>query len=46
MFIELLNVCTIESFGDSLGSSSKGHIKMVKNRPCQVRPALVNINSK
>ena len=47
MFIGLLSVCTIGSFGESLVSNSKGPIKCVtlNNRPCQAIPTLVNINS-
>ena len=37
MFIGLLSLCTIETFGESLISNSKGLIK--------ARPTLVNINS-
>ena len=47
MFIGLLNVCTIEGFGKSLVSKSKGPIKCLtlNNRPCQSRPTRANINS-
>ena len=47
MFIGLLSVCTIGSFGESLVSNSKGPIKCVtlNNRPCHAIPTLVNINS-
>ena len=47
IFIELLSVCAIRSFGESLLSNSKGFLKCVSlnNRPCQPRPILVNINS-
>ena len=45
MFIEILNAFKKESFGESLGSNSKGWIKYVSlnNRPRQAR--LTNINS-
>ena len=47
MFIGLLSACTTESFGESLASNSKGHIKCVSldNLPYQTRPTLVNTNS-
>ena len=47
MFVELLSVCTIVSFGNSLALNSKGPIKCasLNNQPCQARPTLVNINS-
>ena len=47
MFLGLLNLCTIESFGESLVSNSKGPTKCVSfhNHPCQATLTLVNINS-
>ena len=47
MFIGLLNVCAIRSFGKSLVSNSKGPLKCLtlNNQPCQARPMVVNINS-
>ena len=47
MFIGLLSVCTILSFGEFLLSYSKRPIKCVSlnNQPCQTRPAIVHINS-
>ena len=47
MFIGLLSVCTIGSFGESLVFNSKGPIKSLtlKNRLCQARPTLVDIKS-
>ena len=47
MFIGLLIVCTIGSFGDSLVSNPKGPIKCasLNNHLCQARPALINLNS-
>ena len=47
MFIGLLSICAIGSFGLSLVSNYKKPIKCVstKNQPCQARPTLVNINS-
>ena len=47
MFIGLLNVCAIGSFGESLVSNSKGPLKCLtlNNQPCQARPMVVNINS-
>ena len=44
MFIELLSGCTIECFGESLVSNSKGPIKRVSwnNDLYQARPSLVN----
>ena len=47
MFIRLLSVCAVESFGDLLVSNSKGPIKclILNNRPCKARSTLVNINS-
>ena len=45
--LELLSVCAIGSFGESLVSNSKGPIKCVSlsKHPCQARPTIVNINS-
>ena len=47
MFIELLSVCVIVSFGQSLASNSKEPIKCVSlnNRTFQARPTLVDLNS-
>ena len=47
IFIGLLSVCTIRSFGASLTSNYKEPIKCVSlnNQPCQARPTFVNINS-
>ena len=47
MFIELLTVSTIGIFGESLPSNSEGGIKFVslKNRRCQARTTLIDINS-
>ena len=47
MFIGLLSACTTKSFGESLASNSKGHIKCVSldNLTYQTRPTLVNTNS-
>ena len=47
MFVGLLSVCTIRSFGESLVYNSKIPIKRVSlnNHPHQARPALANINS-
>ena len=47
MFIGLLSICAIGSFGSSLASNYRKPIKYVSinNRPCQARPTLVNINS-
>ena len=47
MFIELLTICTIIFFGESLASNSEGRIKYVspKNLLCQARPTPVDINS-
>ena len=44
--LELLSVCAIGSFGESLVSNSKGLIKCVSlsKHPCLARPTLVNIN--
>ena len=46
MFIELLSVCLIGTLGESLISNSIKPTKCVslKNRPCQARPTLVNVN--
>ena len=46
MFIGLLSVCTIESFGESLVSNLKGPINFLtlNNRPRPARTSLVNIN--
>ena len=46
MFIGLLTVCTIESFGESLVSNPKGPINFLtlNNRPRPARTSLVNIN--
>ena len=47
MFVGLLSICTIGSFGKSLASNLKGPIAYVSlnNQSCQTRPTLVNINS-
>ena len=47
MFIGLLSACTIGSFGESLVSNLKRHVKCVSlnNQPCKARPKIVNINS-
>ena len=47
MFFELLSDCTIRSFSKALVSNSQELIKCVSltNRPCEVRPTLVKINS-
>ena len=47
MFIGLLSIYTIRSFGESLVSNLKGPVKRVSlnNHPCQVRPTLLNMNS-
>ena len=47
MFIGLLSAFTIESFSESLISTSKGCKKCVplNNWLCQARPTLININS-
>ena len=47
IFIRLLSVCTIGSFGASLASDYKDPIKCVslKNQPCQTIPTLVNLKS-
>ena len=47
MFIGLLSICAIGSFGSSLASNYRKPIKYVSinNWPCQARPTLVNINS-
>ena len=47
MFIRLLSVYTIESFGESLVSNSKRFVKCVSlnNHPCQARAILNSINS-
>ena len=47
MFIGLLSICIIGSFGELLGSNSKGPIRCVSlnNHACQARPTFVNINS-
>ena len=46
VFIGLLRVCTGETFGGLLASTTKGPIKHVSlnNRLWQTRPTLVNIN--
>ena len=46
MFVGLLSVCAIVSFGKSLASIYKGPIKCVplNNQPCQARPTIVNKN--
>ena len=46
MFIGLLSLCTTANFGESLTSTSEGHIKCISinNRPCQARATLVNIS--
>ena len=46
MFIGLLSLCTTANFGESLASTSEGHIKCISinNRPCQARATLVNIS--
>ena len=43
MFVGLLSVCTIVSFGESLASSSKGSIKFLTlyNQPCKARQHLL-----
>ena len=47
MFFELLSDCTIRSFSKALVSNSQELIKCVSltNRPCEVRPTLIKINS-
>ena len=47
MFIGLLSVCAVESFGDLLVCNSKEAIKCLtlNNRPCKARSTLVNMNS-
>ena len=47
MFIGSLRVCTQVSFGGPLTPNNKELITCVtlNNRPCQVRPTIVNINS-
>ena len=45
MFIGLLSVCTIESFGESLVSNSIIRCASLNNNPSQTRPTLININS-
>ena len=47
MFIELLSVCTLKCFCESLASNSKGTMKCLSpnNRPYQTRPTRVDINS-
>ena len=44
IFIWLLKVCTVKSFGELLASNFEGSIKCVSlnNRPCQARPTNVN----
>ena len=46
MFIGLLSVYTIGSFGQSLVSNSKGLVKLVylNNQPSKARPIIVNIH--
>ena len=47
MFVRLLGVCIIGSFGESLMSNLKEPIKSLtlNNLPSQARPILVNISS-
>ena len=47
VFIELLNVYEIGSFGSSLASNYEEPNKCVSltNHPCQAKPILVNMNS-
>ena len=47
MFIGLLRICAIRSFGSSLASNYKTSIKRVPLhiQTCQTRPTLININS-
>ena len=47
MFIGLLSVCTIGSFGVLLVFNSKGTLKFLalNSQPRQLRPTLININS-
>ena len=47
MFIRLLLLYTAGAFGRPSASTSKGPIKCksLKNRPCQAKPTLVDINS-
>ena len=47
MFIGLLSICTVVSFVRSLHSNYKEPIKCIslKNRPCQTRPTLADVNS-
>ena len=46
IFIGLLSVCTQVSFSGSLPPKKPIKCLTLNNRPCQARPALVNINSK
>ena len=47
MFIRLLSVCTIQSFGDSFVSYSKGTMECLtlNNRSCEARSTLIKIIS-
>ena len=47
MFIRLLSIYTRGSFGESLASNSKVHLKCISliNVACQVIPTIVSINS-
>ena len=45
MFIVLLNVCILVSFGRSLPSKEPTKCLTLNNRPCKARPTLVNIKS-
>lgn len=47
MFIRLLSVFTVGSFGESLVPNLEGPITCVSlnNHPCQSKPTLANINS-
>ena len=47
MFIEIIGVCAIRNFSESLVSTSKGPIKCISlnNHPCNAIPTLFTINS-
>ena len=45
MFIVLLNVCILVSFGRSLLPKEPTKCLTLNNWPCKARPTLVNINS-